>query len=66
MIEESVKVVVLFTQSSKSTYSVPIKFVLNKVIRLKKKKNFSLIVFFLATRYPGLRKLLEHTIRDRF
>ena len=50
--------------SSKSTYSVPIKLVIYKVTALKK-EIFNLDRFFQATSYPGLRKLLAHTIRDR-
>ena len=57
--------VVLFTQSSKSTYSVPIKLVLYKVTGLKK-EIFSFDRFFQASCYPGLSKLLAHTVRDHF
>ena len=57
--------IVLFTQSSKSTYSVPIKFELYKVTRLKK-EIFNLDRFFQAIFYPGLRKVLAHMVQGHF
>lgn len=57
--------VVLFTESSKSTYSVPIKFVLHKVTRLKK-EIFNLDRFFQATCYPGLGKVVAHMVQGHF